>query len=452
MTLKSAIFVWVVLTFLCVSRSEAQSAEVDWNRVDQQIDGFGASNGGTGIEPWQATFFFSTGPGGLGLSLLRTVVPSDGSCVTINQTCAGQVADMQLAIAQGAKIWSTPFSPPASMKSNGSTICNTGSGTSALNPQSYPAYATYLSNYALSVKNLYGITLQAVSIQNEPTDCPTSYDGAVWTAANLDTFVKENLGPTFAARGLSQTRIMMPETSGYLNMARMTTTTMDDSAAAAYVGIIAWHDYDDSPTAINPFASLGKKYWETEVSAAPGAGPSKCNGCWDPSIEDALMWAEIINNRMVSANANAWHYWALMSSTVSNQGLSGIDAKPVAKRAFMMGNYSKFVRPGFYRIDATPAPQSGVLVSAYKDSSSGALVIVAINTTSGNISQTFTLNGATVASVTPWITSASLDLAPQTAFDVSGKSFSYTLPGLSITSLVSSSALVAPTDLTATVH
>jgi O-glycosyl hydrolase len=137
MTLKSSIFVWIVLAFVCASRSEAQSAEVYWNNVDQQIDGFGASNGGTGIEPWQATFFFSTGPGDLGLSLLRTVVPSDGSCVTINQTCAGQVAGMQLAIAQGAKIWSTPFSPPASMKSNGSTICDTGSGTGTLNPESY---------------------------------------------------------------------------------------------------------------------------------------------------------------------------------------------------------------------------------------------------------------------------------------------------------------------------
>ena len=452
MNFKASIIVCIGFVFLCSARCQAQSAVVYWNNVEQQIDGFGASNGGTGFEPWQATFFFSTGPGDLGLSLLRTVVPSDGSCVTINATCAGQVADMQLAIAQGAKIWSTPFSPPASMKSNGSTICNTGSGTGTLNPQSYPAYAAYLATYVLSLKNLYGITLQAVSVQNEPTDCPTGYDGAMWTAANLDTFVKENMGPTFAANGLSKTLIMMPETSGYLNMSRMTATTMDDAPAAAYVGIIAWHDYDNAPSAINPFALLGKKYWETEVSALPGAGPSSCGGCWDPSITDAIMWAQILNNRMVSANANAWHYWALMAATVSNQGLSAVDAKPVAKRAYMMGNYSKFVRPGFYRIDATPAPQSGVLVSAYKNASSGALVIVVINTNLGDVSQTFTLNGTTVTSVTPWITSASLDLAPQTAISVTGTSFTYTLSGLSITSFVSSSTLAPPTDLAATVH
>ena len=90
--------------------------------------------------------------------------------------------------------------------------------------------------------------------------------------------------------------------------------------------------------------------------------------------------------------------------------------------AYMLGNYSKFVRPGFYRIDATHTPQSGVLVSAYKTSSTGALVIVVINQNTYNVSESFALDGATASSVTPWITSASFDLVQQSDVSVSGGS------------------------------
>jgi glucuronoarabinoxylan endo-1,4-beta-xylanase len=142
----------------------------------------------------------------------------------------------------------------------------------------------------------------------------------------------------------------------------------------------------------------------------------------------------------------------LIGGTTNNEGLIGPEGATIPKRAYMVGNYSKFVRPGFYRIDATPAPQAGIEISAFKNASDGTLVIVAINANTESVTQSFTLNGLTLESVTPWITSASLNLAEQSEFEMNGSSFTFKLPGSSVTTFVSTSTLAAPTNLTTTVH
>jgi glucuronoarabinoxylan endo-1,4-beta-xylanase len=438
-----------VLFLAGAPRGHAQSAVVDWNNVHQEIDGFGASSANEGLTPAEGKFFFSTGPGSIGLSLMRASIPVDGSCATVNAACAGQwqVSNMKLAIANGAKVWSSSWSPPASMKTNRSTLCQIGASISFLNTNSYAAYANYLANYVKTIQNLYGIPLYALSMQNEPDFCPNTYAGAEWTAANLDTFIKTNLGPTFAAQGLTGTLIMTPESSHWNTLNTLASATMNDPAAAQYVGIIAWHDYDDAATVINPFAGMGKKYWETEASATSTVGPSPCGGCWDPSMADALMWAQIVDNRMAVANANAWHYWILLNGVNDNAGLTGSDGVTIPKRTYMLGNYSKFVRPGFYRIDATHTPQSGVLVSAYRNAASGAVVIVVINQNSSSVSQSFMFNGTNPVSMAPWITSVSLNLAQQPDVAVSSGSFTYTLPAASVTTFVGVTSTPAPSGL-----
>ena len=161
---------------------------------------------------------------------------------------------------------------------------------------------------------------------------------------------------------------------------------------------------------------------------------------------------------MAVANANAWNWWVVIGDKNNdNAALIGPDQVTVPKRAYMLGNYSKFVRPGFYRIDATHTPQSGVLVSAYKNPGSRSLVIVVINQNSSSASQTFTLNGTTASSMTPWVTSANFDLVQQSDVSVSRGSFTYSLAGSSITSFVgntitSSVPPTPPTGLTAAVR
>jgi glucuronoarabinoxylan endo-1,4-beta-xylanase len=110
---------------------------------------------------------------------------------------------------------------------------------------------------------------------------------------------------------------------------------------------------------------------------------------------------------------------------------------------YTLGNFSKFVRPGFVVVGASGAP-NGVSVTAYKNPSTGAFVIVAINQGGGDIPLTVTLSGLAVSSVTPWVTSSSLDLIQQSPVAVSGGSFTTTLPIYSVTSFVGGAQNATP--------
>ncbi len=424
---------------------------VNWNALRQTIDGFGASDAFTypPLTPAQADLFFST-TNGVGLSLLRTQVPNDGSCASINGACAGAVSDMQLAAARGARIWSTPWSPPAGMSSNGSTDCTVTSSPSHLLQSAYGAYAKYLSNYIASVRQTTGVPLYALSIQNEPDFC-ASYGGMIWNGEAFHDFLR-TLGPTLNAAGQSSTKLMLPETGGSDNFKNLAITTMSDPSTAAYAGLLAYHGYDNSQSFTNPYTSSGANLWETEVCGTFTAGassPINQSGSWDPSMNDALEWAQVINHNLVDVGVSAWHYWWLINEySDDNEGLmhDGV----ASKRLYVMGNYSKFVRPGWMRIDATTNPATGIYISAFRDPSTGNFAIVAINTNDSTSPVTVSFNGMRPGpTVVPWVTSATQDLVRQTGITSLSSGFSAEIAPNSVTTFTGSATGINATHLRA---
>jgi O-glycosyl hydrolase len=396
---------------ISVNNAVGPTVTINWSDVHQQIDGFGASSAATGdgMTDSQADLFWST-TSGVGLSLLRVQIESNGTYPDL--------ATMQKAQDRGVKIWGTPWSPPASMKSNGSTT-NGGS----LLASDYQAYANYLSSYVLGLKNSYGINLYALSIQNEP-DYTATWDSCIWTGQQFHDFLRNNLLPTFSKNGVTA-KIIMPEESGW--KFDLATATLNDSVTAAGVSIIAGHNYDGASAAPYPLGqNQGKHLWETEVSTFE---------TFDPSMTNGLKWAKKINDWMTIANANAWHYWWLIDGNGDNEALLGPSGQ-TTKRLYVMGNYSKFVRPGYYRIGTSASPVGGVLVSAYKNTSSGKFAIVAINQNTSAVTLDFVLSGFTANTVVPWVTSASLNLAQQSSITVGGSAFVTTLPAASVTTFV----------------
>jgi glucuronoarabinoxylan endo-1,4-beta-xylanase len=467
---KTARFASLFLFLAGSGAAQAQTATVNWTDVHQRIDGFGASDAQNGftLTSAQQSLLFGTGSGQIGLSIMRAGIPDGssafpGSCATVSTSCAGGsgvVSDMQAMIANGGIVYASPWSPPAAYTTNGSVICSSNSG---LATASYGAYATWLANYVQSLKSEYGITLSAISVQNEPDIC-TSYDSAVWTNSEIDTFVKNNLGPTFAADGLT-TPIFVPETSGYggINGGNGGGSCATDSSCSAYLGGYNFHDYDaslsgTSSVIADPVPSgwaSGKKYWETEVSCytPEGIGPGFCQSGWVTNITDGLNWGAVIDQRIAGDGVNAWLYWQFYQPD-STDGLSLIsDSTPYPARLYVLGQYAKFVRPGYYRIDATRAPASGVSVSAYQNTSTNTLVIIATNYTSSSSSVTFNISNApTFTSLTPTQTSATNSLTPLNSVAVSGNSFDYTLPAQSVTTFVGSTlAPSAPSSLSTSV-
>jgi len=80
------------------------------------------------------------------------------------------------------------------------------------------------------------------------------------------------------------------------------------------------------------------------------------------------------------------------------------------------------------------------------------LVIVAINHNAWSVPQNFTVKGATVTNVTPWVTSADVSLSEQSKVNIGSGSFTATLASNSITTFVGSAVAEPPSGLIATVR
>jgi glucuronoarabinoxylan endo-1,4-beta-xylanase len=403
---------WLPATTNCV---------VNWNDLRQRIDGFGASSAwmSGSLSTSAADLLFSTN-NGAGLSLLRTRIAPDGT--------SWETSIAQQAQARGAKIWSTPWSPPAADKDSG--VVNGGNFVSSV--ANYQGYAAQLANYVASMTNVLGTNLYAVSVQNEPdSNHPDTYvtnsgiittnfgyESCIWSAKQIHDFVPY-LSTALSNNNVASTRIMVAEDESW--KWDLAATAMNDNVSNL-VGVLAAHNYGSSATAVTQFGNpCPKPLWETEHYFGS-----------DDTIVNGVALAQEIHSFMTVAGANAYHYWWLQGSGTGS--LVGNSWTTPAKRIYVMGNYSRFVRPGYYRIGVSN--NAFTSISAYKDTNSGSFAIVAINYSTATATQIFNLANFTASSVTPWITSGTLSLASQSAVGVTNAAFTYALPALSVVTFV----------------
>ena len=441
--LKIYLMPWIFLTAF-VPSAWAGTVTVTSGTTYQTISGFGACSNWveSKITAALATIFWTDDSsqtpanqvnGHPGLSIIRIGIDDSGNG---NWGTACGSATQALKINPNVRVFGSAWSPPAEWKTNGS-VDGEGSGNDNFNPTNtntvitadLPQYATYLTSFATACKNTYGFTPYAISPQNEPDYDPT-YDACLWTPQQFDTLIGTDLGPDLKNAGFGNTLIMTPES--FADNLTGSNTTMADTNAAAYVRVIGMHLYGGGPntipTSYSTVAGHTVESWCTETS-------EKTNG--DGLIDDGLYYAGQIHQCIVDHNFNAYCYWWLVNLNSDDEGLCNSAGNPTAT-LYTLGNYSKFIRPGFVRIGATEVPAAGVSVSAYYGASAGKVVIVAINNNTSTQNQTFTYSDLSVSAVYPWITSSSLNLVQQTAVTATGGSFTYTLPAQSVVSFVAS--------------
>jgi glucuronoarabinoxylan endo-1,4-beta-xylanase len=183
-----------------------------------------------------------------------------------------------------------------------------------------------------------------------------------------------------------------------------------DGTANGSVDIFSWHQYSGQYSS----GDTTRHGWETEMSSF--------NEAFDPSLNNALnevthwIWNVIVNGSM-----HAWHYWEAVTPynygnppTVNNLGLLGdgngsyaaSDVNPT-KRYYVVGNFSRFARPGWVRVNVSGSLSGIYGVTAFKNPTTGAFAIIAINDSGGDIQNiSFSLSGANISgSVTPYVTS-----------------------------------------------
>lgn len=381
-------------------------ASLDWNVPRQRIDGFGAGAVflDAGLSPITDAnadkLFKSDTTSQLGLTLLRVRIAPNNNWSNSVSAWSGSLADAKKAVQRGASVLATPWTPPPSLKDNNNLV-----GGSVPTNQ-YANFAAYLNSFARYLR-INGAPLAAISIQNEPDFLP-DYESCLWSSSQFRMFCRDYAG------AITDAPVMMPEAFAF-NPA-VSDATLNDPLAAANVAIVGGHLYGVNN--ITPYANAnakGKPTWMTEFLIN------------DQSIESAMETAAQIHDCLTTGNMSAYIWWKCLGNANGLLNAAGT----IQKRGYAMSQFSRFVRPGFYRMSETNFGSSRV--SAYRNTNGNRFAIVAINPFSLDFNQTITLSNFPEIKLTPWITSASQSLAAESPFVVSNGEFTVTLPANSIT-------------------
>jgi glucuronoarabinoxylan endo-1,4-beta-xylanase len=405
---------------------------VNWSSTHQTIDGFGAATAGVNpqLSPALMDFFYTDK--GIHLHFIRVEIwPSladcefslePGECVTSSHATISKMdlANAQAAVARGALVWGTEWTPPASMKSNG----RLSGGPFIGGVTNFTNLANLQTTFVTLLTGTYGIPVYALSPQNEP-DVSVDYGSCTWTPQQFHDYVPY-LAKALGNAGYGSVKIVIAEQSHWDSS--YSATAMNDSTVASDIGILAAHDYDGRGSTHLSWNNFTTQHvWETEVSDS---------GTYDGSMTSGLAYAKEIHAALTEANVNSWHYWSLSGiSFKDNEGLTDSSGHP-AKRAYAFGNFSKFILPGWTRVGVTNS--TGLLVSAYKGPNGGAAIVV-VNSGPAMTNQAFSVGTTMGPSVVPWVTSSRLSLQAQTTVPVSSGSFAYTIPANSVVTFASSS-------------
>jgi len=101
-----------------------------------------------------------------------------------------------------------------------------------------------------------------------------------------------------------------------------------------------------------------------------------------------------------------------------------------------MGNFSRFVRPGFMRVSTSGTAPSGVLISAYINPTNKSVSIVAINQNNSSTPVSFYISGSAPCTLIPYESSAAQNLTAGSPVTVASSRVSVTLTAQSVTTFV----------------
>ncbi len=396
----------------------ASDVTVNLGSEKQEIRGFGASSAwcGTISDSVMNSLY-----GDLGYSILRLRIEEgigDAWKTGNFSKWAPELANAKKASAKGAIVFASPWNPPASMQENFSKSGD--SSPQRLRYDKYSEYVQYLNAYVKYMKD-NGVNLYAISVQNEPD---YAQDWTWWTPQEMLNFMKNNAG-------LINCKVMAPESFQFLK--NMSDPILNDATALDNMDILGCHFYG---TSVNNMAyplyqqkSAGKELWMTEKYFD------------DDTTGNIMNMSKEIHDSMVTGNMNAYIYWWI---TWPN-GLA-TSSGTIYKRAYVLGQFAKFIRPGYKRVDATATPNTNVYVSAYTGDNKA--VIVAINTGTSAVSQKFNFQNGSASSVASYVTDSSRNLAAGANIAVTNDSFTAQLPAQSITTFVGNTApvIVEPID------
>lgn len=383
--------------------------DVDSSQAYQVVDGFGFTLTGSSAQLINSMPAVDKanllsdlfGSNGIGISYLRVSIGASDlspSVFSYNDLPAGStdptLANFSLSqdlthlvpllkeillINPNIKIMGSPWSAPVWMKDNGSTI-----GGSLL-PAYYGVYANYFVKYIQAMK-AQGITIDAVTIQNEPQHGGNN-PSMVMSAAQQADFIKNNLGPAFQAAAITTKIVIWDHNCDNPDYPK---TILNDAAAKTFIDGSAFHLYAGDISALSNVkaAHPDKNIYFTEQWTSS-------TGSFDGDLKWHLKNVIVGSMRNHSKVALEWNLANDPSfgphtpgGCTQCKGALTINGSSVTKNVgyYIVAHASKFVPAGSTRIASTIA---GSLTNVAFKTPAGKKVMVVIN--EGGSSVTFNI-------------------------------------------------------------
>lgn len=395
-TMKRILTSFFVLTLAAFGYAKSITVTVNSTRY-QTISGFGAAccDGamcpfGTDTEPVRLLYGRTSK---IGLNIMRMEIsPNFKGDITAADIgwdtpydWQGSVPSAKLVKARGGIVFGTPWSPPGEYKTNGTAQGghneSQGNQRGELREDCYDKFFPWLNTFLKYMKSK-GVTVDAVSIQNEP-DWWVDYSGCLYTPQQQLNLVK-NYAHMLDRETYKGVRLISAEPLGFTQ--NYSNALLNDPVAREQIDIIAGHLYGHPPLndgnmkdAAVLAAKYGKEVWMTEHSVTDNINRL-------PTWHEQLIFAEELNECMLAGCTGYiyWYmraHWAFVGTGESKYGSGNVKNK-LLPRAYVMSHFAKNVT-GSTRLGTRASVATGT--NSYFETSAyikgDSIIVMAIDTT-----------------------------------------------------------------------
>ncbi|MEN2398866.1 glycoside hydrolase [Flavobacterium sp. MC2016-06] len=399
---------------------------------------------------------------------------------------AGQIWFMKAARQRGvSKLLAFTNSAPVYLTQNGKAHAAIKEFYN-LKEGKMPELADFWVTSLDKLKTEQGLTIDYISPFNEPQYewDGSAQEGSPATNTNIYTFVNV-LSPKLQAKGLDA-KIVVGEAGSYESLYKTVSGKESRSNQIDYffaansaknIGAlsnvkktISGHSYwqawplnelisSRQSAASRITTTGGVSLWSTEYSVLEAPGTSELPGGAGPGrdlgMQTALWTARIVSSDISIGGVTSWQWWTAVSRGDYKDGLVYVDDGTNngggnadyckndgfvrdSKTLWALGNFSFFVKPGMVRVLIpeidNAAATTDVMLTAYKETATKKLVIVAVNISKSAKTYKLNLSGGALADnkLTPYTTSETLSLKKGTAVDATN----FEIPAKSIVTYV----------------
>jgi glucosylceramidase len=297
------------------------------------------------------------------------------------------------------KIFASPWSPPAWMKTNNNMLMG-----GKVKPEYLGAWARYYVRF-IKEYGMQGIPIWGLTVQNEPMSVQT-WESCIFTGEDERDFIKKFLGPTLVKNNMTDVKLMIWDHNRGI-MYQRAQSVYDDPEASKYVWGMGFHWYvgnhfDNVRLVHDSYPD--KKLVFTE--GTPASYDEKILGEWQWGEQYAESIIMDINNW-----ASGWVDWNIL---VDEQGgpnhVGNFCIAPLIGNTktgeliymnsfYYIGHFSKFVVPGARRV--VSSSNNDRLLSTAFVNPDGTIVVVVLNRSNRDIDFKAWVNGMATQTKSP---------------------------------------------------